>query len=98
MITANSTTVTASHRISPKGFGPIALTVGEGSMAMIHPSRGLTPAANASGRNWLPGRRCQQSWQNPVTFDLTRAVEEGGWGRPISDAGLPILRLVVSLL
>jgi hypothetical protein len=76
MITTNSTTVTASHRISPTGFGPIALTVGEGSMAMIHPSRGLTPPANASGRNWLPGRRRRQSWQNPVIFDLTRDVEE----------------------
>jgi hypothetical protein len=45
-------------------------------MAMIHPSRGLTPAANASERNWLPGPRRQQSWQNPVIFDLTRDVEE----------------------
>jgi hypothetical protein len=45
-------------------------------MAMIHPSRGLAPPANASGRNWLPGRRPQQSWQNPVIFDLTCDVEE----------------------
>jgi hypothetical protein len=45
-------------------------------MAMIHPARGLTPAANASGRDWLPGRRRQRSWQNPVTFDLTCDSEE----------------------
>jgi hypothetical protein len=54
MMTANSTTVTASHTISATGFWRIALTVGKGSIAMIHPLRGLTPAANASGRNWLP--------------------------------------------
>jgi hypothetical protein len=43
---------------------------------MIDPSRGAFPTANASERNWLPGRRRQQSWQNPVIFDLTRDVEE----------------------
>jgi len=45
MITANSTTVTASHRISLTGFGPIALTVGKGSMAMIHPSAHVAAGA-----------------------------------------------------
>ena len=45
-------------------------------MAMIHPARDLAPPANASGLSWLPGRRRQQSWQNPVTFDLTRDVDE----------------------
>jgi hypothetical protein len=37
MMTANSTTVTASHRISPTGFGPIVLTLGQALTAMIHP-------------------------------------------------------------
>jgi hypothetical protein len=62
MMTANSTTVTASHTISATGFWRIALT------AIIHPSRGLTPTVNAAGRIRLPRRRRQKSWQNPVHF------------------------------
>ncbi|TMJ55675.1 MAG: hypothetical protein E6G90_06875 [Alphaproteobacteria bacterium] len=54
MITANSTRVTASHTISPTGFSPIALTVGEALMPMIDPSRGSFPTGNADGRTWLP--------------------------------------------
>jgi hypothetical protein len=43
MMTANSTTVTASHPISATGFWRNALTVGEALMAMIHPLARFNP-------------------------------------------------------